>query len=100
MHIVELIGRIFLSALFLIEGFGKISMQENVIMYQNSSCTWYASSCLNSASFSKKVLTRKVESNKMRMRRTSKYQLDGTVATRVTCTGDRVALVITRLTQN
>ena len=33
MHIVELVGRIFLSALFLIEGFGKISMQENVIMY-------------------------------------------------------------------
>ena len=33
MHIVELLGRIFLSALFLIEGFGKISMQENVIMY-------------------------------------------------------------------
>jgi len=33
MHIVELIGRILLSALFLIEGFGKISMQENVIMY-------------------------------------------------------------------
>ena len=33
MHIVELIGRILLSALFLIEGFGKISMQEDVIMY-------------------------------------------------------------------
>ena len=33
MHIVELIGRRFLSALFLIEGFGKISMQEDVIMY-------------------------------------------------------------------
>ena len=33
MHIVELIGRILLSALFLIEGFGKISNQENVIMY-------------------------------------------------------------------
>jgi len=33
MHIVELIGRVFLSALFLIEGFGKISMQEDVIMY-------------------------------------------------------------------
>ena len=33
MHIVELIGRIFLSALFLFEGFGKISMQEDVIMY-------------------------------------------------------------------
>ena len=35
MHIVELIGRIFLSALFLIEGFGKISMQEDVIMYMD-----------------------------------------------------------------
>ena len=33
MHIVELVGRIFLSVLFLIEGFGKISNQENVIMY-------------------------------------------------------------------
>ena len=33
MHIVELVGRIFLSALFLIEGFGKISMREDVIMY-------------------------------------------------------------------
>ena len=33
MHIVEFIGRLLLSALFLIEGFGKISMQENVIMY-------------------------------------------------------------------
>ena len=33
MHIVELIGRVFLSALFLIEGIGKISMQEDVIMY-------------------------------------------------------------------
>ena len=33
MHIVELIGRIFLSALFLIEGLGKISMKEDVIMY-------------------------------------------------------------------
>ena len=33
MHIVELIGRILLSALFLIEGFGKISKQEDVIMY-------------------------------------------------------------------
>ena len=33
MHIVELIGRILLSALFLIEGIGKIFMQENVIMY-------------------------------------------------------------------
>ena len=33
MHIIEFIGRLLLSALFLIEGFGKISMQENVIMY-------------------------------------------------------------------
>ena len=33
MHIVELIGRILLSALFLIEGIGKISMREDVILY-------------------------------------------------------------------
>jgi len=33
MHIVEFVGRILLSALFLIEGLGKISMQEEVIMY-------------------------------------------------------------------
>ena len=33
MHIVEFIGRLLLSALFLIEGFGKISIQEDVIMY-------------------------------------------------------------------
>ena len=33
MHIIEFIGRLLLSALFLIEGFGKISKQENVIMY-------------------------------------------------------------------
>ena len=33
MHIVEFIGRILLSALFLIEGFEKISKQEDVIMY-------------------------------------------------------------------
>ena len=33
MHIVELVGRIFLSALFLIEGVGKIFTQEQVIMY-------------------------------------------------------------------
>ena len=33
MHIIEFIGRILLSALFLIEGIGKISMQEDVIMY-------------------------------------------------------------------
>ena len=33
MHIVEFFGRLLLSALFLIEGFGKISIQEDVIMY-------------------------------------------------------------------
>ena len=33
MHIIEFIGRILLSALFLIEGIGKISMQEDVIIY-------------------------------------------------------------------
>ena len=33
MHILEFIGRLLLAALFLIEGFGKISMQEDVIMY-------------------------------------------------------------------
>ena len=33
MHIIEFVGRILLSALFLIEGLGKISMQESVIMY-------------------------------------------------------------------
>ena len=33
MHIVEFVGRALLSALFLIEGVGKISMRENVIMY-------------------------------------------------------------------
>ena len=36
MHIVELIGRILLSSLFLIEGIGKISMQEDVIMYMEN----------------------------------------------------------------
>ena len=36
MHIVELIGRILLSALFLIEGIGKIFMQENVVMYMEN----------------------------------------------------------------
>ena len=36
MHIVELIGRAFLSALFLIEGVGKISMQEDVMMYMEN----------------------------------------------------------------
>ena len=33
MHIVEFFGRVLLSALFLIEGVGKISMQEDVVMY-------------------------------------------------------------------
>ena len=33
MHIVEFLGRIFLSALFLIEGVGKIFTQEQVVMY-------------------------------------------------------------------
>ena len=33
MYIIEFIGRIFLSALFLIEGLGKISVQEDVIIY-------------------------------------------------------------------
>jgi len=33
MHIVELLGRVFLSALFLIEGVGKLFTQEQVIMY-------------------------------------------------------------------
>ena len=33
MIFVEFIGRILLSALFLIEGIGKISMQEDVMMY-------------------------------------------------------------------
>ena len=33
MHLLEFIGRLLLSILFLIEGLGKISMQENVVMY-------------------------------------------------------------------
>ena len=33
MHIVEFLGRVLLSTLFLVEGIGKISMQEDVIMY-------------------------------------------------------------------
>ena len=33
MHIIELVGRIFLSALFLIEGVGKLFAQEQVITY-------------------------------------------------------------------
>tara|TARA_Y100000590_G_scaffold278927_1_gene313182 strand:+ start:1295 stop:1678 length:384 start_codon:yes stop_codon:yes gene_type:complete len=36
MHIVEFIGRILLSTLFLVEGFGKISIQEDVIMYMEN----------------------------------------------------------------
>ena len=36
MHIVELIGRVFLSALFLIEGVGKIFTQEQVITYMEN----------------------------------------------------------------
>ena len=33
MYIVEFLGRILLSTLFLVEGIGKISIQEDVIMY-------------------------------------------------------------------
>ena len=33
MYILEFFGRVLLSLLFLIEGFGKISMKEDVIMY-------------------------------------------------------------------
>jgi len=33
MLVLEFIGRLLLSILFLIEGLGKISMQENVVMY-------------------------------------------------------------------
>ena len=36
MHIVEFLGRVLLSTLFLVEGFGKISMQEDVIMYMEN----------------------------------------------------------------
>ena len=36
MHILEFVGRLLLSILFLIEGLGKISMQENVIMYMEN----------------------------------------------------------------
>ena len=35
MHIVEFLGRIFLSVLFLIEGVGKIFTQEQVITYMD-----------------------------------------------------------------
>ena len=33
MYIVEFLGRLFISTLFLVEGFGKIAIQEDVIMY-------------------------------------------------------------------
>ena len=33
MHVVEFLGRVLLSTLFLVEGIGKISMQEDVVMY-------------------------------------------------------------------
>ena len=33
MYILEFFGRLLLSALFLIEGVGKITVQEDVIMY-------------------------------------------------------------------
>ena len=36
MHIIELVGRIFLSALFLIEGVGKLFAQEQVITYMEN----------------------------------------------------------------
>ena len=36
MHIIEFFGRLLLSALFLIEGIGKISMQEDVMMYMEN----------------------------------------------------------------
>ena len=36
MHVIEFIGRILLSALFLIEGIGKLFMQEDVIMYMEN----------------------------------------------------------------
>ena len=36
MHILEFIGRIFISSLFLIEGFKKISIQEDVIIYMEN----------------------------------------------------------------
>ena len=36
MYIVEFLGRALLSTLFLVEGIGKISMQEDVIMYMEN----------------------------------------------------------------
>ena len=38
MIIIEFIGRVLLSALFLIEGLGKISMREDVVMYMEDYC--------------------------------------------------------------
>ena len=35
MYIVEFLGRVLLSILFLVEGIGKISMQEEVIMFMD-----------------------------------------------------------------
>ena len=35
MYIVEFLGRVLLSILFLVEGIGKISLQEDVIMYMD-----------------------------------------------------------------
>ena len=35
MHIIEFFGRLLLSTLFLVEGIGKISMQEEVIMFMD-----------------------------------------------------------------
>ena len=35
MHIIEFLGRVLLSTLFLVEGIGKISMQEEVIMFMD-----------------------------------------------------------------
>ena len=35
MYIVEFLGRVLLSTLFLVEGIGKISMQEEVIMFMD-----------------------------------------------------------------
>ena len=36
MHIIEFFGRLLLSALFLIEGIGKVSTQECVVMYMEA----------------------------------------------------------------
>ena len=36
MHIIELVGRIFLASLFLIEGVGKLFTQEQVITYMEN----------------------------------------------------------------